>query len=441
MPADLLYRGPVPEHLPGEPARRGQPPWVVALLLPLRAAFTAALLVASLPAWLLFGLTVLRWGRPPTTVRATQVLRYLRLIWTVAPPDPGLPITTRGWLTLVVLQHVALTPWWGLCWQVDEALYDLDAVDVRAPLFEISAGRSGSTQLARHLEDDPALAAPNLLQALFPYLWLWRLLPRTLGPVISEATVRRRVEGLFPPELRDRHELDPFRSDTADGLLYTSHLFYLAPSLGPEVALEDFAFWSTAPHNAAAWEEDFPALVDRLARKTLLTRPGRRFFLKGHFLRGAEPLARRFPDGVFLSVVRDPLPRLQSAVNYMRANPHDPILGPVPWAWWAEAIVSSEVAYGEAEQAWFTADPGQTIRCVVPFRRFVDDLPGTMAQIYRECFGVDTLPPHVPREHPPRVRHSYLLNRALPQVGIDPDALAVRVAPFRAWLEALEAEA
>ena len=35
---DPLFRGPVPEHLPGEPVRGGKPPWVVALLLPLRAA-------------------------------------------------------------------------------------------------------------------------------------------------------------------------------------------------------------------------------------------------------------------------------------------------------------------------------------------------------------------------------------------------------------------
>jgi hypothetical protein len=56
-----------------------------------------------------------------------------------------------------------------------------------------------------------------------------------------------------------------------------------------------------------------------------------------------------------------------------------------------------------------------------------------MHKVYRECLDTEELPPHVPRQHPPRKRTQYLLDRSLAQVGVNEAALDARLAPYIAW--------
>ncbi len=430
----------IPEQLPGEPecARPGNAKLALAVVV--RTGLLCGMLVATagLWPWLLLGARV--WGRPPNVVHLRRVLRYLRLIWTESPPPPGLGALVRAWLTLAVLHKVAVAPVWGLAWLLDELLYGraLDATPLEAPLLEISAGRSGSTQLARYLGEDPGLASPNLLQFTFPFLWLWKLVPVTIGRVVSKDRVRQELETRLRPEFLQRHEGDPFATDSFEGCLFIPHMQMMSPLLGPRVTMEDFHFATPAEHNMPLWECEFVQLLDRIGRKTLLhCGPGpdgqpRRFFVKGHFLAAAPALAERFPDARFLTMVRHPSPRIQSAVNFLRTNPLDPLLGPVPWAWLAQALSQNESEYCVHEQAWFTA-PGDTRRCVVRFDDYVRDLEGAMSLVYRECLDQPELPPWAPREHTPRERKDYLLNRSLEQLGIDRDALERELADFIAW--------
>lgn len=431
---------PVPEQLPGEPhhPRLSALPFTARLLL--RGLGVGLLLGLTLGWWPLYGLGVLIWGRPPNVPRVAQVARYLRLIVTVAPPPPGLPVLVRVRLLFAVLRKVAVIPVWGSAWLLDELLYGraLDRTPIVAPLIEISAARSGSTQLARYLEQDPHLAAPSFLQSVFPYLWLWRIAPHTLGRFIDRETVRHKMETSMPPEFLQRHEGDPFLTDTFDAALYIAHLNHLAPLLGPDVLAEDFGFAGPAPHNQRLWEHDFVSLLDRIGRKTLLYagpapdgRP-RRFFVKGHFLSAAEALSRRFPDARFVTMIREPAPRLQSCVNFLRANPTEATIGQVPWAWLAAGLLRSETAYCEQEQAWFTRNDGPR-RCVLRFSEYVRDLEGTMRKVYCECLDTEELPPHVPSQHPPRRRTQYLLDRSLAQVGVNEAELEARLGSYIAW--------
>jgi hypothetical protein len=428
----------IPAVLPGEPDRSpptGAKLWV---LLGLRTIVVVVALSLSAPLWLLLGLSALRWGWPPIVPRAAQVWRYLTVLATSRPPHPGLSLAARLALTLAVLQQLAFTPLRGLAWQLDELLYGsaLDAVPLVAPLFEISAGRSGSTQLARYLEQDPRLAAPSFLQMVFPYRWIWRFAERHLASRISRERVNGWFERLLQPELRERHEGDPFRTDTFDAALYAAHLNHLSLTMGPAFAEEQFGFGALNDHNRDQWEHDFVRIVDRIGRKRLLDAPGARLFIKGHFLAAAPALARRWPDARFLTMVRDPARRLQSAINYLRANPTDPMVGPPPWEWLAEAIVSSETTYCEAERAWYGA-PNGPVRCVIPFDLYVRDLPAAMAQVYGVCF--DAPPPEgVVYEHPLRRRHTYLLDRSLADLQIDEEALRARLAGYLAWMATLD---
>ena len=397
----------------------------------------------SIPLWPLFWLGWLIWEQPPNIVRFEQVVRYLKLTWTVQPPAPGITMLARITLTLAIIQKALSAPIKGIAWLLDELIYgrSLNVIPVKAPLFVVSAARSGSTQIARYLEEDPALVAPSIIQCMFPYLWLWRLAPRTIGRFLTPEKVRARIHGMMPPELIERHELDPFRADTFEGAFYGFHLNALAFFLGPDVIATEFNLGKFAPHNQRLWEKDFVDLVDRLGRKTLLyarLNPGgkeRRFLLKGHFLSGADALVSRYPDGRFLTVIREPVSRLQSGINYMRVNPVDPALGLVPWEWLAAGLMKTETDYCRVEQAWFT-ETGNGTRCVIRFSEFVNDLEAAMRKVYQCCLDVDKLPPHLPKSHAPRERKHYSVNRSLAELGIDEAKLRSRLASYFAWCEA-----
>lgn len=427
--------------LPGEPPVHRARGASLALRVVIRAVLVAVQAIVLAPLWAPYLVLVALYGWPPNVPRRAQILRYLGAAWTEEPPAPGLSPGRRAWLTLTVLEKVARIPLWGTAWLLDELLYGraLDAIELRAPLFEISAGRSGSTQLVRYLEDDPTLAGPSLLDSVFPYLWLKRIIRATIGRVVSEETVRHRIEALIPPEFAERHEGDPFRMDTFEAALYLSHLNALSLFYGPSFALAEFAFGRVTPGNRTLWEEDFVHLLDRIGQKRLYdVGPGpdgrhRRLFVKGHFLAAAPALARKHPDARFLTMIRSPEKRLQSAINYIRVNPVDATLGPPYWAWLTETILASEADYGDAEQAFYTADGGP-IRCVVRFDEYVRDLPGTMERIYATCMD-GPVPAHVPREHPPRRRTHYRVDRSLEQLGVDVAALRARTADYRAWCE------
>ncbi len=432
----------VPEHLPGEPV----PPRINALSVALRIlGRTAALVLLAITTaslWPLYWLGTLIWGKPPNVPKLWQLKRYLRLAWTCCPPHPGLSLGKRCLLTIAILTKVLFTPVLGLAWLLDELLFGkaLNSTQVVAPVIEISAGRSGSTQLARYLEDDPRLVAPNLLQSLFPYLWLWKLAPYTIGKLVSPDAFRRWLERQLPQDLVERHEGDPFRTDTFDTVLYTTHLNALALQLGPDVAVEDFGFARIAPHNHTLWEDEFIHLFDRIARKTLAYHGGidapkrRRFFVKGHFLCAANALERKYPDASFLCMIRDPTARLQSAINYMRVNPFDPAFGPPPWDWLADALTRTEADYCIVEQEWFS-QTARAKRYFVRFADFVTNLQSTMLGVYAFCFGDTVLPPHVPLEHPARERKKYRINRSLAELGIDESQLRTRLASYIAWCE------
>ncbi|MEM7537429.1 MAG: sulfotransferase [Chloroflexota bacterium] len=418
---------------------QAKPP-IVSLLF--KTIQTLIIGVFTLLLWPLYIIARFIWYRPPNVPHWSQVKRYLHLTWTVQPPAPGLSPQGRYWLTLSIIRQFLMTPLMGLAWLLDELLYGraLNATDVVAPLFVISGGRSGSTQMTRYIETDPSVTAPSLLQCMFPYLWLWRLAPHTIGKIFPPEKVRERLETMMPPELLERHEFDPFGADTFDGAFWSSHLNHLAFYLGPAVSSEEFNFAVFASYNQEQMARDFVQLVDRIGCKQRLfigdadAETPRRFFIKGHFLYGAEALARHYPDAVFLTLIRDPAARLQSGINYLRVNPSDPAMGPPPWAWLAASLRQTESGYCRVEQAWYS-QKDDTRRCVVRFAEFIDDLEGTMQRVYEACLDQAQLPPHVPRTHPPRERKDYTVNYSLAELGIDADALRTELAEYVAWCQ------
>jgi len=430
---------PQTDRLPGEPlrVRWSAAPFALRLLAHGVLLVLTGVLTAGL--WPLFLLGIAVWGWPPHQPRPVEIRRVLRAAWTERPPPPGIPPLSRAWLILRVLLRVTLIPAHGLAWYLDELLYgrQLSDTPVVAPLIVLSAARSGSTQIARYLEQDPRLAAPSMMMSMAPYLWVWPI-AAALGRFVSPDVARGLLRRLTTEEFHQRHEGDPFLTDTLEILFYNLQLRMLAPMLGPRVMSEDFVVAASAPHNRRFWEEDFVGYLDRLGRKTLLFSgsdaggQSKRLFVKGHFLDAADALARRYPDAHFLTVIRAPASRLHSVLNHLHGNPFDESLGAVPWSWLAACMEDAAVSYCQLEQRWFTRAEGPA-RTVVRFTDYVADLEGTMGAVYRSCMGDDTLPAHVPTEHAPRERKNYAVNRTLQQVGIDPDALTHRLHEYCAW--------
>lgn len=440
MSPEIVTLGPIPERLEGEP-----PPEVVTMPVLVAQLIGHHLLIlfllGMLPFWgPLYGLGWLIWGRPPIIPPLRQFSRYLGQALTAQPPPPGLSVLQRYQLVLTLLRILLTSPMWGLAWYLDELLYARALRDVKvvAPLFEISAARSGSTQLARYLEDDPHIVTPSALQCFFPIVWLWKLAPVTVGRILTQDKVREKMHEVLPEAWLQRHEMDPYRTDTFEVTAFALHLLAFAMILGPDMMRQDISNQKVPPHLRWFWEGEFPRLVEAMARKTLYHAGPlpdgslRRFMVKGHFLAGASALEKHFPDATFLTVTRVPDKRLQSFINYMHVGPAISGNRPIPFEWLVEFLVQAEIEYCENEQAWFTQQTGAR-KCVIKFDDYVKDLEGTMKQVYQACFGVLELPPHVPRAHAPRQRTHYHIDRSLEQLGINGQALNARLANYVAW--------
>lgn len=429
----------IPEHIPGEPALPRQTVLRTLCLLLGRVLLLLLVLVASLPAWPIYLVCRLFLSRPPHYASVGRYLGLLGKILTARPRPPGVRLAVRVGVALTLFIDWALVPLAGLAWYLDTLLYGRALREIRivAPIYEISAARSGSTQLAHYLEDDPGIRAPSVLQTSYPYIWLWKLAAATLGRILNPDTVRKLVKRRFSEAFLQRHELDPYRTDTFEVLYAKGQLADVILALGPEITSREFAAPDLPSGGDATWSRDFPDFIDALGRKVLLAarmETGRtpRLMIKGHFLRSARDLERRYPDARFLTVIRVPDKRIQSVVNYIRVNPADPLMGHIPWPWLIESLVPASIAYCEQEMAFYKKPEGAR-RCIVRFDDYVKDLEGTMRRVYRECLDQEELPPHVPRQHAQRVRENYAIDRSLEQIGVDVGALNQRLSDYRDW--------
>jgi hypothetical protein len=403
-----------------------------------RVAWRAALLpllALGVASWALplYTLGYLVAGRPPVVPCATSWVGVARRLVRPAP-SPGVAAVDRASIVVSLLTRACVQPAFGLAWWLDLLLHGraLSAVVVREPLFELSAARSGSTQLAHYLEDDPDLAGPSTLRAFFPYLWLWRLTDLVASRLPTPDQLQSMYVRSVPPAYLARHEGDINRTDSMDPLFYAFHLVDLLQALGPDTTTRVDPFELTET-NRAFWEEDFVAYVDGLLRRSLLRDgAGRRAFVKGHFLPAADALARRYPDATFLTVLRAPEPRVRSVLNFHREQPGEP-LAAMPWTWLVDRDVDGELRYNDAERAWYTRPEGPR-RVVIVFDDYVRDLPGTLRRVYQECLHRE-VPEHLPTTHPHRKR-SYTVDRSLAELGVDLEAFHQRSAPFVAWMEA-----
>lgn len=376
--------------------------------------------------------------RPPIVPSNTRYARCLRMIFFDRDPH-GPTFLMRTSLFLELIRRGLSDAVWGCAWLWDEILWgrQLRQVQIVKPIFEISAARSGSTQLARYLEDDPRIVSPNTLQATIPYLWSWRFAP-WLKRVLPPDFLDKLSHAVLPAEHHERHEVDVLRTDTFEMMYWgTFHWGELLLSSSPRAFMEDFDLARVHNDCRELWDDDFLRFIDAIARRTLLhagtdaSGQPRQLMIKGHFLHAAPELARRYPDARFLTMIRAPEKRLQSLLNFLRCQGTAPPCPPFPWPWITEYVCTREIEYCEREMEWFEQANGPQ-RHVIRFDDYIKDLPGTLDRVYREGLGREP-PAELPREHAARTRSNYSVDRSLAEAGIDEDAMKQRLQAYRAW--------
>ena len=405
---------------------------VGALSLCLYLVKVVILSALSTPFWILTPLLSVFYGRPPRMVTFGQAGRFMGYVIRSKHLSKGEQLN----LILTVIRHTATSPVAGCCWLIDEVLYSskMNRLTLTQPLFVMSAYRSASTQMARLLAQDKQFVWPSAIMCAFPYLWVWKIVAYIFSDSgITAEEANNYLNKNFPKEARERHENDHFSLDTLDGYFLSAHLNGLAFQIGPAVIIKECHSAVVEDWNQFLMQTQFTDFVDRLARKTLLFRGAsdvHRILLKGHFLWAASTLQMRYPDARFLSVLRDPLDRLQSGINHMAANP-TLWQGQAPrWDWLADSYEQIESDYCTKEIEWYGEE--RRGRLALQFTTFIGNAEDAMKIVYRDLLVSNNMPQF---RHQPKTSRRYTVDRSLTELNIDRDRLKLQLGDYYAWMK------
>jgi len=422
--------------------------WWISILLWLPLA------VAILPMFLL-GLFI--WGRPPIISPFARFGRYFSAVFTEGRSDENIPFTNRILIFLIVLSSLVKVPLHGICWFVDEMLYPgYHQVIINKPVFFITAVRSGSTQFATYLEnDEDNFIAPMMLEGSFPFIWFWKL----VLPVIKRVGAHKEftnTNAMFGVESRKRHNASLTRTETWDVVLGSWLFMYTSWFLGINFMKWGMPFAMLSSATDYHFVKCFCQFTDHVLKKVMYHRgkPTQRILVKAHCLIIADTLEKHYPGAKFFTIVREPLGRFQSFVNFMMALTIDGppsklfLVSPVSWRVLRDYIVYTQIPYCEQEMSFYDQDQGNKL--AIPFTMFVNNLSTTLQTVYNFCDI--PMPPNLisnanamqySTHDRTRRKASYdsRLNRSLGNLGIDEIKLQKKLAKYIHWVDQLEKNA
>ena len=406
----------------------------------------------------LYLLGLLIWGRPPVIPSWSRFCRYLTATWKEGKPEDGIAFTNRILIFLIVFDILIKSPINGVSWFLDELLYhSYHKTDIRDPVFIISGTRSGSTQITDYLEghDKENFISPMVIEALFPYIWVWRL----VLPGMKMLGYDKRLEASgFGEEARKRHNFDLYKSDTWEVLLGSGHLLtFLCQYFGCS-----FFKWGFFICNLQNYPVDqefikcFVELNDCVIKKVMYYRasPQQRVMIKGHFLFAAKTLQNKYQGSKFITIVRNPISRMQSVVNWLQViscdGPPHKLYGMYPFTWrvvrdWS---IEMEVSYCEEERLFYTQSEGYSNnKLAISFTSYVNDLTSTLQNIYSflnislpaEMFSkASTLQSTTHNRTKRKSTYDPKYNRSLSSLGVDEEKLGEYFINYINWIKELD---
>ena len=418
---------------------------------------TTLWLIASATCLPFFLLGLLVWGLPPTVPLWSRICRYVTAVFTEGKPEDSVPLANRIKVFMILFDFLIKVPINGVCWFLDELLYpDYHKVDIKEPVFLITAPRSGSTQLGHYLEDDTEnFIIPTVAEGMIPYIWVWKL----LFPMIIQCGLKQnQLEECIVPlgvEAKKHHEFSFFKSDSWCGTVQSWNFCFLSWCFGSSFMKWGYSYAKLKhePIDEEFYSKTFMLFTDRVLRKVIYCRgnPKQHVFLEGHFLIAAKALQQQYPDARFFAVARHPLDRIRSFANLIRVvmidGPHARVFGLFPASWKVirDYVISTQVPYCEQEMSFYK--DCQDNKLVIPFTLFVNDLSTTLKTIYTFCNI--SIPDHVISKAAKLQRTSHNrvnlrtnyhpnFNRSLASLGVDEERLMECLTEYIAWVNQLE---
>lgn len=419
--------------------------WCTTILLWLPAS------VACLP---LFMLGLYIWGLPPIISPMSRFSRYFIGVFTEGKVEENIPFSNRVIAFLVVLTNLIKAPINGTFWFVDELLYPAyHKVNIREPIFFVTAARSGSTQLANYLEtDENNFIAPTSGEGLFPFIWIWKFVVPVLKRfgMDKQHVVRNK---LFGSEAKKRHNFSLANTETWDVIVGAWHFSYLSWYMGIDFMKWGFPFAPLTEPTDENYLKIFYEFTHSIMKKVVYCRgrSSQHVLVKGHFLIAANGLQQRFPDAKFFTVVREPLDRFQSLINFMAIISADGpprkdyLLSPMPWKTLCEFAIHTQIPYCKQEMSFY--DQSDDNKLVIPFTMYVNKLNDTLQTIYSFCdIQVSTLvtsnaitaqtTTHDRKNR--KASYNPKFNRSLSDLGLDEEKLKEHLTKYIQWIQNLD---
>ena len=410
--------------------------------------------LVCLPLYLL-GLSI--WGLPPIISPWSRFVKYFVAAFTAGRAEDNIPFINRVSVFLMVFTTLLKVPLAGICWYVDELLFSkYHRVTIKEPIFFITGSRTGSTQLSHYFEDDKInFIAPTWLELFIPFIWCWKF----VFPVLKAAGIMKihgRVAadkdfGQPQKELYKRQTIDVCRTGTFDLCAFWWHFDVASWYLGVDFMKWGFPFVKPTEKSVDnQFCSSFMQLNNSVMKKVIYHRgtPTQRVIVKGHFLMVADELAQRYKGAKFFTVVREPLDRFKSTINFFKvvsiekcAMSGYPVC-PTSWKVLRGYVIDTQVAYCAEEQLFYENSRGNKL--VIPFNKFVNNLSATLKSVYSFCNI--SIPSHVltnageiqnTTHNCQKRRASYdpKFNRSLSSLGVDEHKLRDQLTDYYQWIK------
>ena len=420
----------------------------------LQCACTLLFLPLTLAFLPLYIIGVIIWGHPPTVSSWSRFYKYFTATFTEGKPEEGIPFTNRVLIFIIILDNLVKIPIKGVCWFMDEILYpSYHKCEIKDPLFFISAARSGSTQMAAYLEDDEEnFIAPMVAEAMFPYIWAWKI----IAPVIKLMELKQYFEvprSMFGEEYKKRHNVSLFRTETWEAIIGIEPMNLLAYSLGVS-----FCKWGCPQSSLKDQPVDteyckrFIELNDYIMKKVMYHRGSskQRMFIKTHLLIIARELEQRYDGAKFLTIVRDPVGRFCSFINFAKID--GPLqrsfnLFPKTWRVARDWVIETQICYCEEEMVFYNHDQcveNSRNKLTIPFDTYVKNLAGTLQHVYsflNISVSAEVLSKAAELQKSSRDRtkrrttYDPKYNRSLSSLGIDEEKLKEFLSDYINWMK------
>jgi len=401
---------------------------------------------------------LIMWGRPPTIPSLARFYRYFTATWMEGKPEDYIPVTNRILTFLLILDTVIKSPVNGVCWFLDELFYhSYHNTKIKDPVFILSSPRSGSTQLLNYLEDDKAnFITCMLIEEMYPYIWVWKF----IAPVLNALGLKKYFEPIphtiMGEEVQKRHNFSLFRADTSDTNLGIAHMTWLSAFLGCSFFKWGFVFCSLKDHPVdEEFCKDFVKLNDQVIRKVIYHcgTPKQRMLIKGHFLLAAQILVQHYPAAKFITLVRHPVERFRSLMNFAKVSSADgPAhqmggLSPISWRVVRDWTIETQLCYCEEEMLFYNKSEENTRnRLAISFTSYVNNLTGTLQHIYsflniplpdEVLSKATTLQSNTHNRTTRKSTYDPKYNRSLSSVGVDEDELREHLTDYINWMKEL----